>query len=224
MKKIIAICIILSTCLSGLSQNTLFGNGGYNIQTYKFYLNSSTDSLARFAKWGAKLFTSLTIVKDSVTKATSIGSREVVLHDTATGKIERGSVAMIFNQAQRDSSGYYTITGTTTDATPTNIAVIPMSIGYTTSIESTCIAITADGDDGLSGIKHRAYHRSSGGTLTSMAPTTIAADSYVGGGLSTATFTLTNSGTDAAIQVTGEAATTINWKIRYKLVSINVSF
>lgn len=124
----------------------------------------------------------------------------------------------------RDSAGYYTITGTTTDATPTALSIIPVTIGYVTSIEATCVAITAGGDDGLSGIKHRAYHKASGGTLTSMAPTTIAADSYVGGGLSTATFTLTSSGTDAAIQVTGEAATTINWKIRYKLVSINVSF
>lgn len=127
------------------------------------------------------------------------------------------------NQVVKDSAGYYTVTGTTTDATPTTIVTIPFVDGSLTAIEATGIGITGDGDNGYSAVKYRSYLKNSSSALVSGSLTTLVADNYMNA-LSTATFTLTNSGVNAIIQVTGEAATTIHWKIRYKLVSINVSF
>lgn len=128
----------------------------------------------------------------------------------------------VINNAVKDSTGYYTITGTTTDATPTNLAVIALPNTSMTTIEATCIAIKNDGTSGFSAVKLGRYMKDNVPALLS-GSSDIVADAYSGAGLSTATFTLTNSGTSAAIQVTGEAATTIQWKIRYKILQTSIN-
>lgn len=129
------------------------------------------------------------------------------------------------NTAVKDSTGYYTITGTTTDATPTNLSQLNIPAAYSYSIEATTIAITNDGDNSYNAIKHRMFIKSSASVLFNTSLHNIVADEYTGtGGLTTATFTMIDNGSGSIVfRVTGEAATTLKWKIRYKLIEEHVN-
>lgn len=56
MKRILIIFILALSCFSASSQIKLFGNSGYNSQSFKFYWLNGSDSLARIATWGTQFF------------------------------------------------------------------------------------------------------------------------------------------------------------------------
>ncbi|HUR65472.1 MAG TPA: hypothetical protein VMZ03_03910 [Chitinophagaceae bacterium] len=125
-----------------------------------------------------------------------------------------------------DSTGFFTTTGTTTNNTPATLSVIAMPSGQVMSVWAECVAIEGSGDYGFWAIKTTVLTKESGGGLNSGGTVDIAPDQYTGSGgspLTTATFTITNSGaTGAAIVVTGQTGKTIKWKVRYKIVLVNM--
>lgn len=105
---------------------------------------------------------------------------------------------------------------TTTDATPTTIATIPLATSGTTGALTFEVTGNTAGGGRIYNLKRVGIANKAGtlnlvgGSVT--APTPTQRDSP----LTTADFTVAISGTNALIQVTGEAATTINWKVTYK--------
>lgn len=112
----------------------------------------------------------------------------------------------------------YTATLTTTNATVTTIATVAIPAGKVVMIEARMVAIeTADTTKGLGALKQVVYHNSAG-TATMIG--TIGT-SFQARNPGTIGFTFTVSGSNVLIQVTGVAATTINWLCSYKVTSIS---
>jgi len=97
----------------------------------------------------------------------------------------------------------------TTDATPTALSTIAIATDTAATINASIIGQSADNSD-VTGGTVSAVVKNDGGTLTIVGTSLpiVNADS-------TGTFDIVVSGTNALIQVTGIAATTINWRDRY---------
>lgn len=231
MKKILLISSLALIRFSTYAQLPIHGNAGYSLQSpgYKFYISAGTDSLWRSAIWGFKIFTSLTMPKDSVALVQSVTSESIAVIDTVTGKFKRVPVSKLFETVQRDSAGYYTVMGSTTDDTPTDIHTIPTTSGAAYSIEATVIAITDDGDNMFCGIKYRGFVRSASAGLFETVEDPVSPLVWTGTGeldgvFQDADFIITKDGNNIVFRVTGETSRNILWKVRYKLITINVSF
>lgn len=87
-------------------------------------------------------------------------------------------------------------------------------------IEVRVEAVSSDGTKGLTGIK-RVRYKKIAGTLTLGTVETEMAIEY-DGGLSTANFTITTSSNNPIIQVTGEAAQDLNWKVTVLITNKSV--
>ena len=108
---------------------------------------------------------------------------------------------------------------TTTNATPATLLTLATSTGFSYTVHAyvTGASIT----NGIGGEVIGAFKNISG-TLTSVgSPVVTVIEDFSG----SPTFTLTTSGTDIILQVTGQAATQINWagSLRFVTVSIPVS-
>lgn len=153
---------------------------------------------------------------------------ELLIGHTANGTFEKatltaGTGISITNGAgavtiTNSRTGFTTATATTTNATITTIETISMGAGANeiAVIEVTLVGISSAGDKRITGKKIvRADHNA--GTLTVGSITSILADELTG--FTTATWTITSSGNNLLIRVTGEASTTVDWKISYVFVS-----
>lgn len=110
---------------------------------------------------------------------------------------------------------YQSVEATTTDATNTTVVTVSPMSGENVRLYAICNAVLSDGNATFNAVKSRTAIRNASAALTLGSLKTAESDEYLGSGLSTATFTITNSGTDVIVQVTGEAAKTIKWKITY---------
>lgn len=99
---------------------------------------------------------------------------------------------------------------TTTDATPTTLQTQSIT-DETIGIVEVFLVGKSSGTSGKITGKKIVGYRKDGGVLTLDSLTTVLAD-VVTGDLSTATWTISTSGNNIIIQVTGEAAKNINWK------------
>ena len=98
----------------------------------------------------------------------------------------------------------------TTDATPTTLQTHAITDETAGMLEVFLVGKSTGTAGKITGKKIVGY-RKDGGTLTLDSLTTILAD-VVTGDLTTATWTITTSSNNIIVQVTGQAAKTINWK------------
>jgi hypothetical protein len=205
--------------------------GGTNINPRRLYVNGSI---------GAN--------KDSIPVVASITNEKVWIQDSTTGQIKRIAMfglppggapgyalrkvtasdydvewsAIDNNIVVQDSTGEYTAYLNTSNATPATAATISIPAGTNMMVQVTILAIIPDGTASYGATKYRRFQRAAAGTLTNATIHDIISDEYTGA-LTTATGTITNSGTDIIIQVTGEAATTLQWVVKYKIISVQSS-
>lgn len=205
--------------------------GGANIDSRRLYVNGSI---------GAN--------KDSIPIVASITNEKVLIQDSTTGRIKRIAMfglppggapsyalrkvtgsdydvewsAIDNNIVVQDSTGEYTAYLNTSNATPATAATISIPAGTNMMVQVTILAIIPDGTASYGCTKYRRFQRAAAGTLTNATIHDIISDEYTGA-LTTATSTITNSGTDIIIQVTGEAATTLQWVVKYKIISVQSS-
>lgn len=114
-------------------------------------------------------------------------------------------------------NGEYKAYGATSNAIATTVYTIAADAGSAYNIEATCVSTLSDGNASYSAKKVRAFLRNSGGTLSAGTLTTVLADEYLGSGLSACTFTITTSGSNILVQVTGESGKTITHRLRVKI-------
>lgn len=105
----------------------------------------------------------------------------------------------------------------TANATPTTIATIPLTTsGATLVLSSVDVTGNPSGAGSVWNLKRCAI-KNNAGTLTKVGGATVVpTPTQRTAPISTADFDVVISGTNVLIQVTGEAATTINWKATYK--------
>lgn len=138
----------------------------------------------------------------------------------ADGTPTFSSVGVVSNR-----SGVYAVTApsavsngvSTTDDTPTTILTVPIQDGYAASITVSVFGIGADGNSGTLKIVVRAKRASE--TVTVQNVTDITTDDAPPGSWD---LTATNSGTNVIVQVTGELANVINWRIEEFSISETV--
>lgn len=108
---------------------------------------------------------------------------------------------------------------TTTNNTPTTALTITPYTGEILQVTVDVVAIKTDGSGSYTAIKSRGFLMNGSSSLSEDASITATkADSYLGSGLSTATATITISGSDIIVRVTGETGDDIYWKI---IVTVN---
>ena len=137
----------------------------------------------------------------------------------STGKVgsltsPNGSVTINYNDPDielevNDSSGEQTVQ--TTDATPTTLATISVPTDNSMTIEGHYIAREASTSNTIGG-NFLAIVEDASGTVSVVGTNIINENSD----FSTANVDIVASGGNALVQVTGEAATTINWRCRFK--------
>lgn len=96
----------------------------------------------------------------------------------------------------------------TTDDTTTTILTVPLRDGYAATIVASVFGIGADGNSGTLKIVVRAKRASS--TVTMQNTTNVTTDDSPPGSWA---LTATNSGTNVVVQVTGEEANVIHWRV-----------
>lgn len=104
----------------------------------------------------------------------------------------------------------------TTDATATDILTIEIEDQSAGILQVWCAGF--DATDAVTGMKQVRYKKV-GGTLTLGTVGDVLAV-QADGALSAATFGIIASSNNIAVQVTGVAATAINWKAEYKLINV----
>jgi hypothetical protein len=121
----------------------------------------------------------------------------------------------------KPASDYETINLSTTSSAPITVVTYtntnPISINY----EVTVTAVKDDGTAGFSGKKTRSFFFN-GTTLFSGSLITERSNEYMGSGISDATFTITNSGSDIVVQAIGENLNNISWTFSIKKVFTEV--
>jgi len=134
-----------------------------------------------------------------------------------------------FNQFGGISTGY---TGTesftrqaavqTTDATVTDIATIAVAEDEAFVVEGRIVAIEDDGSESVGGTFMGVFRRDTGGNVTLVGSVTTDVQHDSGGA---PTFTLAADTTNQTIdiQVTGVAATTMNWVVTYTYHKVTTS-
>lgn len=116
------------------------------------------------------------------------------------------------------------VDATSTNNTTINVDTVAISNAELITVEVSAIAILNNGDATYNSTKTRTFSRSSSGTLTNGALYVVRSDEYLGTGLSTATFSITNLGSDRIIITwTGESGKTIYSNFRYTIQSIKIN-
>jgi hypothetical protein len=119
-----------------------------------------------------------------------------------------GTIAWVLSGAWTINRADSTSTSNATPATLTTYTIPDNSVGV---IEVTMSAAETDASAGITGKKIVRY-RKAGGTITLGSITSILADE-VDAGASGATWTIDDASNNVIIQVTGVAATSIEWKV-----------
>jgi hypothetical protein len=117
------------------------------------------------------------------------------------------------------TDGFIEATTTTTDATPTTIATVSPTLGESGTVKVILSGIRNNGDEFIAGEKMVRYMRTSGGTLTLGTVLDILTTEETITG--SPTWTITTSGSTVVPQVTGVAATTIIWNVKYVVTKSN---
>ena len=115
-----------------------------------------------------------------------------------------------------DSSGVGVL-DSTTDATPLEVSVIPVTEDSALLVDAEVMAINDDGSRAAN-IHLRSVYRNEGGVVNLVGLNSKVANSD----FTTLTSDLTISTTNITVVVTGEAATNVNWSVKYKLSYVNV--
>jgi hypothetical protein len=153
--------------------------------------------------------------EDSTQLSTEIIPLNELVVDKDSGKMYKGDgINTVSTLAEVNA--FEVISYTTEDATVTEIDTIDITDDTTGIIELRMSA----GSTGcsLNGIKYYAY-RKEGGTLTLVGNVTAMADQIDGFG-SSPSWQGIDSSDEFKVEVTGIAATTIVWKVFYKLTSV----
>lgn len=145
---------------------------------------------------------------------TANGTLEKATLTAGTGiTVTNGAGAITITNSQ---TGFTTATVQTTNATATTLASIATTGTEIGVLEVTMVALQNSSDKRLTGKKIVRYY-SDGATITLGSITSILADELTG--FTTASWTITSSGANLIIQVTGEASTTAQWKASYVKVN-----
>ncbi len=104
------------------------------------------------------------------------------------------------------------VKGSSSGNTPFNIASVPVPDDSALLLEAEVMAIQSDGSKAAN-IYLRQLYKNDGGVLTAVGSLV----QNVSGDFTTLTATMTLSGTNALIQCTGEAATSVRWTTKYKI-------
>lgn len=159
-----------------------------------------------------------------------------VLDSTTTNQI-RGSVdtsavvarvrQIIFDSlaALRASMDYVRTKDIIThDATPINVDTILISPGEIVTVDVLMQAVRTDGHVSMRAHKIRDFFMDDASTITNYSLNATVPEDYkpAASGLSTASFTITSSGSYIFIQATGESSTSIKWKPTYTVTRHSV--
>lgn len=223
VKRILPSNLVAGTTLytgDGTATNrTVTISGFINYLSGEVKIGSTTDQGAFSLQNASGFYNTGAVSLNAVNTGTSAMKMLVHGNDSLLYQIQIPTAAIV-----QDSTQEYTATFTTTDGSTNTIASIPVANSTNTQIQVTCVAVTDDGNSSFTAVKYRNFHKNSSSGLANGTLRTISADEYTGIGLTTATFTITNDGsTGGIVTVTGEIATTIQWKVKYKIVSINNS-
>jgi|GEM_PF-1404337 len=114
----------------------------------------------------------------------------------------------------------YTVQISTIDANPVTAFALPTKPGYKYRLEVVCNGILDRGNSSLEGKKKRGFLVDAGwqinaGTLSTMEPT-----EYLGSGLTSADYSITNNNSEIVVQATGEANSLITYEFKIKVYTI----
>lgn len=114
----------------------------------------------------------------------------------------------------------YTVQVSTVDATPVTVWSLPTLPGHKYRVEVICNGVLDRGNASLEGRKKRGflvdgYWDINPGQLIAVEPT-----EYLGVGLSTADYLITNNGSEIMLQVTGESKALIKFDFKVKVYTI----
>jgi len=110
----------------------------------------------------------------------------------------------------------YIVTVNTTNTTPVVAFTLPTLDGTKYRLDVTCQGVTLDGMSSVEGLIKRGGLKDASGVLTLGTSTPYGSLEYIGA-LTTASFDITNSGTDIVVRAIGEAATNIQYKFTIKV-------
>ncbi|WEK34572.1 MAG: hypothetical protein P0Y53_18960 [Candidatus Pseudobacter hemicellulosilyticus] len=156
---------------------------------------------------------SVGIAKDSVPLITSLGANQYLVQDTSTGRFGRAVVQPSDNQVY-DLSGKNALP--TSNASPANIVAYSPANGQAGIFECRIVAMKTDGS-GIATFNKSIRFRKTGGAITAGTTVSITPDE-TDAGLTGCTVSITGSGGDIIVQVTGISATSIQWKANYNVV------
>lgn len=110
------------------------------------------------------------------------------------------------------------VIGQTTNATPLTLISIPLLAGQTAILN--VIAVARDTSGNVRSSTKKATIKNVSDTLSIVGLVQDIITPVTDVNISSASFTITTSGTNMLLQATGIAATTINWKISYDLIML----
>jgi len=147
----------------------------------------------------------------NIKNAIASGLLEVISYDSAPE-------GLVINAAAAASNPIIVGTITTTNATPTTIATVAISDNTVTLINASIAARRTDSTDMAGYVRRVLVSRESGGvaTIVGTVDTSLTRETE-----NLWDSSITVSGNNALIQVTGEAGCTIHWSCRYYKVNVS---
>jgi hypothetical protein len=138
---------------------------------------------------------------------------------TNTTAVTVGSTNLTFAQVGGGSgSGFTEATVQTTDATVTNIATIALASGEATVVHGFIIGTQGSSANSLAA-SFTAAGKNNGGTSAQLAAASITTIDGDGGNAWAVTIDVDDTTDAIRIRVTGQAATTINWTVKYETIT-----
>lgn len=110
-------------------------------------------------------------------------------------------------------------TVTTSDATPTQIAAVPVAESSSVTITGRFIALRSTATEAAGGTFRAEFHRATGGSVAIMGSNQVDLDDDSSGS-PTIDLVADVGSESASIRVTGEVSKTFNWKIAYNVLSL----
>lgn len=190
------------------------GSGQHNFLKLQGGFNGS-DTLFRINNEGSIIATPLVGTGTRLMIANASGQHGTLANGTngQTLVINAGAPTWVTPSAQTFAG-----TATTSDATPTTINTIPASVPGAYSFQARAVAFDATGGEAAY-INIAALLTSSGGILTMVGEPAYIFTSITTGGLAAADLTVSTSGTNILIWVTGESGISLTWKSLITLIA-----
>jgi hypothetical protein len=114
----------------------------------------------------------------------------------------------------------YSVQITTTDTKPVTVLALPTKPGYKYRLEVVCNGVIDGGNGSLEGKKKRGFLVDAGWMINAGVLNTIEPTEYLGGGLSSADYIITNNDSEIIVQVTGEANALIRYEFKIKFYAL----